>query len=111
VQGCTRVYLYATAIEQVIHRASLALHKEHVRRGTHKAFGNGIRDRGIKQQLFLGGQRTLNEALKQTLVLEVLKLAVGFSIRLRRTSDRAWRKSWSPPKRKKRLSASQVLPL
>jgi hypothetical protein len=33
----------------------------------------------MKQHILLGGKRTLNKALRQTLVLEVIKLAVGFA--------------------------------
>jgi hypothetical protein len=47
---------------------------------------NGIRGRGIKQKLLLGGKRTLNDTLRQTLELEVAKLVVGCSIRLRKTT-------------------------
>jgi hypothetical protein len=101
VQGYALVYLYATAIAQVVHHASLELQEDHVRRGARKAFGNERRDRGIKQQLLLVGKRTLKEVLKQTLVLEVVKLAVGFSVRLQEISDRALWKSWPPLKRKK----------
>jgi hypothetical protein len=43
-----------------------------------------VRDRGIKQQLLLGGNKTLNEALRQTIGLEVVKLAIGFSARIRK---------------------------
>jgi hypothetical protein len=41
-------------------------------------------DWDTKQQLLLGGKRTLNKALNQTLGLEVVKLAIGFAIRLRK---------------------------
>jgi hypothetical protein len=35
-----------------------------------QVLGNSIRDRGITHQLFLGGRKTLNEALRQTLRLQ-----------------------------------------
>jgi hypothetical protein len=47
------------------------LHENHVSKGTGKEPCNGIRDLGVTQQLCLGGKRTLNEALGQTLQLEV----------------------------------------
>jgi hypothetical protein len=52
------------------------LHEDHVCRRPGKAFGNDIRDQGVKQQILLGGKRTLSETFRQTLKLEVLTLAV-----------------------------------
>jgi hypothetical protein len=80
----------AIAIEQSTQRAFPTLHEDDVRRRLGKAFGDGTGDRGIIQQLLLGGKRTLNEALRQTLGLEVVKLTVGSSVRLRKTSDRTF---------------------
>jgi hypothetical protein len=74
------------------------LHEDHDCRGLGKAFGDGMRDRSIKQQLLLGGKRTLNEAPKETLWLEVIKLTVGSCIRVWKTSDRALWRSRHPPK-------------
>jgi hypothetical protein len=75
-------------MKQVTHCNYPALHKNHIHRGPGKAFSNGIRDRSIKQQLFLGGKK----ALRQTLELEVVKLAVMFNIMPRKTCERAlWR--------------------
>jgi hypothetical protein len=63
-----------------------------VRREAGRAFADSIRDRGIKQQLLLGGKKILNEVLRQTLRLIIVKLAVKSSVRLRTVSDRAlWR--------------------
>jgi hypothetical protein len=73
-------------LKQLIHGAFLALHKNHVRKGTGKAFFNGIRKQSTEQQLRLGTKRTVSQALWQTLELEVVKLAVGSSIRLWKTS-------------------------
>jgi hypothetical protein len=92
-----------TAIEYFTHHAFLALHENHIRNRPGKPLGNGIRDRGIKQQILLGGKKTLNEALRQTLGLEVSTLTVRSSIELRKTSDRVLWSSQPPPKRKKRL--------
>jgi hypothetical protein len=58
---------FATTIEQLTYRVFPALHENHFRRGLGKAFGDGIRDLGIKQQLLLRGKQTLNEARGQTL--------------------------------------------
>jgi hypothetical protein len=62
----TLVYLCATGIEQVAHHAFPALHKDHVRRRARKSFGNGMRHRGIKQQLQPRAKRKPNEVLSQT---------------------------------------------
>jgi hypothetical protein len=78
------------ALEQLTHHAFPALHKDHIRVGVRKAFSSDIGDQGIKQQLLLGGKRTLTKALRQTPELEVIKLALGYSIRLWKTSDRTW---------------------
>jgi hypothetical protein len=97
---------FSTATEQLTHRAFPALHEDHVRRGLSNAFGNKIRYRSMKQQLLLGGNKKINQALRQTAGLEVVRLTIGSSIRLRKTSDRALRMSRPLPKRKKRLPAT-----
>jgi hypothetical protein len=55
--------------------------------GAHKAFINSIIDQRIKQQLLLGGKRTLNEALRETIGLEIIKLVVRSSVTLWKTSE------------------------
>jgi hypothetical protein len=82
---------FATTTKQLTHHASPALHEDHIRMGIGKAFINSI-----KQLLLLGSERTVNEAIRQTLVLKIVKLAVGSSIRLRKTTDRALWSSWPP---------------
>jgi hypothetical protein len=52
-------------------------------------FVDRIQDRGIKQQLPLGGERTLNGALRQALGLEVIKLTARSSIWLMKTSEKS----------------------
>jgi hypothetical protein len=47
---------------------------EPLRKGPSTAFSNGIRDQGIKQQLLLGSDTTVNETLWLTLELEVVRL-------------------------------------
>jgi hypothetical protein len=90
----------AIAIEWSTHHAFPAWHEVYIRRGTGNAFGNGMRDWGTKQELFLGGKGTLIKALRQTLGLEVIKMAVGSSIGLQKTSDRAlWRAGPIPNER------------
>jgi hypothetical protein len=65
----------------------------------------------MKQQLLLGGKRTLNKAFRQALVLEVLKLTAGSSIGLQKMSDSALWRSQHPPKRNKRPPMAYVLAL
>jgi hypothetical protein len=101
---------FATTIEQLLHHAFPALHKDHIHTGPGRASINGIRDQGIKQQLLLGGKKTL-EAFMQTLEVEAVKLTVRLSIRFWKTSDRAlWRRR-TPLKRKKSLPTAYVLAL
>jgi hypothetical protein len=40
-------------------------------------WNNGIRDRGLKQQLSLGRKEIFYEALRQTIGLEIVKRTVG----------------------------------
>jgi hypothetical protein len=61
-----------------------------------------------KNQLLLGDKNTLNEALRKTLEMEVVKLAVKSPLRLRKTSDKALWRSWLAPKRNKRLPTAYV---
>jgi hypothetical protein len=66
--------------------------------GADKAFVNGIREWSIKWQLLLWGERMVNEALRQTLEMWVVKLAVRSPVRLRKTSDRIlWRSPHPEP--------------
>jgi hypothetical protein len=52
------------------------------------------------------GKNTLNEALKQILELEVLKLTVGSSVRLWKASDRALWRLWIPSKTKEETTGT-----
>jgi hypothetical protein len=72
-------------------------------------FVDGIQDRGISQQLPLGGEGTINGVLRQALGLEVIKITAGSSIWLMKTRDRALWRSWPLPTWKKRLQTAYVL--
>jgi hypothetical protein len=48
----------------------------------HPKCKNGIRDRGLKQQLRLRSKGNVNEILRQNIVLEVVKLSARSSIRI-----------------------------
>jgi hypothetical protein len=66
---------FATAIEQLAHRAYPTLPEEHVRRKAGRAFIYGVVDPDIKIQLLLGGENTVNEALRQALELQAVLVA------------------------------------
>lgn len=53
----------ATTIEQLTHRAHIGLPEYYIRKEAAHCFINGIRDRDMKQQLLMGGERTLSKAL------------------------------------------------
>jgi hypothetical protein len=72
------------------------------RRWMQLKFNNGIRDRGLKQELCLGIKKTLYEAFRQTRELDVMKRAVVISIGLWKMSDWTLWRGRLPPKRKKR---------
>jgi hypothetical protein len=66
---------FVSAIEEVTHCAFPTPHENHIHRESGKSSGSGTRDQCIKQQLCLGGKRTLIEALRQTFRLEVRELS------------------------------------
>jgi hypothetical protein len=50
------------------------------------AFVDGVRGQEVKQHLLMGGDRSLNEALNQALMLEAAKAAAGPPARLRKVT-------------------------
>jgi hypothetical protein len=58
---------FVTAIEQLAHRNYPTLPEEHIRREAGKAFEGGVEDPDIKIQLFLGVEKTVNEAVRPAL--------------------------------------------
>jgi hypothetical protein len=66
---------FTIAIEQLAHRAYPALPEDHVRKEAGRAFTGGVEDPDIKIQLLLGGEKTINEALRQALKLQAVFLA------------------------------------
>jgi hypothetical protein len=70
-----------------------------------KRTDNGIRGRNRKRELRLGSVKTY-ETLGQTVELEVMKRAVGTSIRQRKMSVRTLWKGRPPPKRKNTHTSS-----
>jgi hypothetical protein len=63
---------FATAIELLAHRAYPTLPEGHIGREAGKAFAYGVHDPDIKIQLLLGGEKTVNEALRQALELQAV---------------------------------------
>jgi uncharacterized membrane protein len=75
------------------------LHDDHVRREADRAFADGLGDADIKIHLLLEGEIMVNNALRQTLELEVTKMpSHSSSVRLRKMSDLALWMSQPPPK-------------
>jgi hypothetical protein len=81
---------FATTIEQVSHHAFLASHEDHIHKGQGQSIWWQDRRLRCKAAATSGDNKTLNKAFRQTLELEVLKLTVGFSARLWKTSDKTW---------------------
>jgi hypothetical protein len=84
---------FAMAIEQLAHHAYPTLPEDHIRREAGKAFADGAEDPDIKTQLLLGGEKMINEALRQALKLQAVLLAT----RLHKTNARTFLGSRSPP--------------
>jgi hypothetical protein len=66
---------FATAIELLAHCAYPMLPEDHIGREAAKAFAYGVEDLDIKIQLLLGGEKTINEALRQALELQAVLVA------------------------------------
>jgi hypothetical protein len=64
-------------MEQLAHSAYPALPEYHIRREAGKAFSDGVEDPTIKIQLLQGGQKTVNDAIRQALELEAVLLAAS----------------------------------
>jgi hypothetical protein len=88
---------FATAIEQLAHRAYPTLPEANIRRGAGRAFADGVEDQDIKISLLIGGEKTVNEALRQALELEAVFLAA----RLHKTSTKTLWGNRSPPNRRR----------
>jgi hypothetical protein len=66
---------FATAVEQLAHRAYHTLPEEYVWREAGRAFAYGVADPDINIQLLLGGQKTVNEAFRHALELQAVLVA------------------------------------
>jgi hypothetical protein len=63
---------------QLAHRAYRTQPEEHIRREAGKEFADGAEDSDIIIQLLLGGEKTVNEALRQALELQAVLLAAMY---------------------------------
>lgn len=93
----------ATAIEQLVYCAYLALPEDHRRRAAVSTFVDGVVDLYIKFRSLTGGEKTLGEALRQALEIQVVLVAV----RLQETNNASSRGSQSPPNRRRDASRSE----
>jgi hypothetical protein len=84
---------FATAIEQLAHRAYPTLPEDHIMREAGKAFADRVEDHEIKVALLIGGEKTVIEALRQALELQAIFLAA----RSHKTSTKTFWGSQSPP--------------
>jgi hypothetical protein len=88
---------FATAIEQLAHRAYPTLPEDHIRREAGRAYAYGVKDLDIKIQLLLGGEKTVNEALGQALELQAVLVAA----RPHQNNTNTYRGNRSLPTRRK----------
>jgi hypothetical protein len=63
------------AIKQCAHHAYPTLPEDHIRREAGKAFADRVEDPTINIQLLLGGEKTVNEALRLAFKLQAILLA------------------------------------
>jgi hypothetical protein len=76
--------------------------EEHIRREAGKTFADGVEDPDIENQLLLGGEKTVNEALRQALVQQAVLLAP----RSHKMSAMIFWGSRSPPTRRREARKS-----
>jgi hypothetical protein len=88
---------FATAIELLARRTYPNLPADHIGREAGKAFVYEIKDADIKIQLLLGGEKTVNEALRQALELQAVLVAA----RPHEESTKTYRKYRSPPNQRR----------
>jgi hypothetical protein len=57
------------AVKPLAHRAYTTLPEDHIMRKAGQAFADGVEDHETEVVLLIGGEKTLNEALRQALQL------------------------------------------
>jgi hypothetical protein len=93
---------FAKATELLVHRAYPTLTVNHIGRAAAKAFVYGVEDTDVKIQLLLGGEKTVNEALRQALGLQAVLVAA----RPHKNNTKMYRGSRSPPTRRRNSKQS-----
>jgi hypothetical protein len=83
---------FAIAIEQLAHRAYPTLPEEYIKQESGRAFVDGVEDPDTQNQLQLGREKTVREALRQALELQAVLLVA----RPHKTSARTFWGSRSP---------------
>jgi hypothetical protein len=83
---------FAMAIEQLAYRAYSTLPEDHIRREAGKVSAYGVKDPDIKIELLLGGEKTVNKALRQ---------AVLIAARLHQNNTKTYWGNQSPPNLRK----------
>jgi hypothetical protein len=66
---------FAMAIELLAHCDYPTLPKDHIGREAEKAFAYGVQEPDIKIQLLLGGEKTVNKAIRQAVELQAILAA------------------------------------
>jgi hypothetical protein len=66
---------FATANELLAHRTYPTLPEDHIGREAAKAFAHGVDNHDIIIQLLLGGEKTINEALRQVIEVQAVLVA------------------------------------
>jgi hypothetical protein len=84
---------FASAIELLAHRAYPNLSEDNIGREVRKSFAYGVQEPDIKIQLLLEAEKTVNEALRQTLELQAVLVAA----RPHENNIKIYRRSRSPP--------------
>jgi hypothetical protein len=92
-KACESLQEFATAIELFAHRAYPTLPEDHIGREAAKAFAHRVDDPDIKIQLLLGGEKTINEALRQAIELQAVLVAA----RRQHRNTGPYRGNRSPP--------------
>jgi hypothetical protein len=80
---------FVATVEQLACRALLGLPVDFIQREIGHAFVDGVSDRGLKEHLLMGGDRSINDALNQALKLKAAKTAAGPAAGLRYVRARA----------------------
>jgi hypothetical protein len=68
---------FVTTVEQLAHRAFPSLPEDHIRREAGKALADRVEDIAIKIKLLLGGEKMVNEALRQAFELQAVLIEAG----------------------------------